>query len=554
VEHNIEKTLRTARSWAKDCTEADWLAARHVASLDRLERRTPQSLFRSSSDRPLVVAFFGGTGVGKSTLLNRLAGHEIARTGVLRPTSREVSIYLYHQLDVEQLSQHFPVDGIRMDRHSNEQMKDILWLDMPDMDSTETANRDIVLEWLPHIDVLLYVVSPERYHDEKGWRMLLSEGGTHAWVFVMNHGDKADSSQLSAFSRQLSNAGFDEPIVFMTCCSGSNGIDDFDILKTTIEKLANRQTIEQLEFRSLVARMKEVEEIIDGCINTMGPDPSPKKVLEHCETIWVDVVKDLEEGLRWPIQEAARSLGLAHAEAESARKSSRSEDTSDLQQSRQLTSSSTLWDEWAQTRFQDALDKITVCAAAFGIPPAPFIKGFVRVSEQAPHTLHSQAEQSLRQALTNPGNAIQRLFLTIARVCSVLLPLATIGWVAYEVLDQFHDSTTSGAPYLGINFAIHSILLITVSWLFPWFLYKKLKPSIEKAARRALEHGTSLGFESIRASLDQVIEELFEQRRQFIQQARVIKQSCMISSSRSSIIGHSALSRMLSDLPPTPET
>ena len=551
MEQNIEKTLRTARSWAEDCTEVGWLAARHVTSLERLERRTPQSLFRSSSDRPLVVAFFGGTGVGKSTLLNRLAGYEIARTGVLRPTSREVSIYLYHQLDVEQLSQHFPVAGIRMERHRNEQMKDILWLDMPDMDSTETANRDIVLEWLPHIDVLLYVVSPERYHDEKGWRMLLSEGGTHAWIFVMNHGDKAESSQLSAFSSQLSNAGFEEPIVFMTCCSGSDGIDDFDILKKTIEKLANRQTIEQLEFRNLVTRMKEIEATIDDCIDKMGPEQSLKKILEHCETVWIDVVQDLEEGLRWPIQEAARSLGLAHAEA--ARKSSRSEDTSTLQQSQQQTSYSTLWDEWAQTRFQDALDKITASAAAFGLPPTPFIKSFARVSEQAPSTLHTQAEQSLRQALANPGNAIQRLFLTVARVCSVLLPLAAIGWVAYEVLDQFHDSTTSGTPYLGINFAIHSILLITVSWLFPWFLYKKLKPSIEKTARRALNQGIGLGFESIRASLDQVIEELFEQRRQFIQQGCAIKKSCTISSSRSSIIGHSTLSRMLSDPESTSE-
>jgi GTPase SAR1 family protein len=500
-----------------------------------------------------VVAFFGGTGVGKSTLLNRLAGHEIARTGVLRPTSREVSIYLYHQLDVEQLSKHLPVDGIRMDRHSNEQMKDILWLDMPDMDSTETANRDIVLEWLPHIDMLLYVVSPERYHDEKGWRMLLSEGGTHAWIFVMNHGDKADSSQLSAFSSQLSNAGFEEPIVFMTCCSGSDGIDEFDILKTTIEKLANRQTIEQLEFRSLVARMKEIKETIDGCIDKMGPEQSLKKIMEHCEMVWIEVVQDLEEGLQWPIQEAAKSLGLVHAEAGATRKPSRSEDASDLQQRQQQINYSTLWDEWAQTRFQDALDKITASAAGSGMPSAPFTKNLARVSEQAPSTLHSQAEQSLRQALANPGNAIQRLFLTIARVCSVLLPLAAIGWVAYEVLDQFHDSTSSGAPYLGINFAIHSTLLITVSWLFPWFLYKKLRPSIEKTARRALEHGTSLGFESIRASLDQVIEELFEQRQQFIQQGCAIKKSCTIPSSRSPIIGHSTLSRILSDPKSTPE-
>ena len=48
---------------------------------------------------------------------------------------------------------------------------------MPDFDSIDQNNRHLVLEWLPHIDVLIYVVSPERYRDEKAWRLLFAEGG-----------------------------------------------------------------------------------------------------------------------------------------------------------------------------------------------------------------------------------------------------------------------------------------------------------------------------------------------------------------------------------------
>ena len=61
---------------------------------------------------------------------------------------------------------------------------------MPDFDSTEQSNKQLVLQWLPHIDVLIYVVSPERYKDEKAWRLLLAEGARHAWLFVINQWDK----------------------------------------------------------------------------------------------------------------------------------------------------------------------------------------------------------------------------------------------------------------------------------------------------------------------------------------------------------------------------
>ena len=34
----------------------------------------------------------------------------------------------------------------------------------------EQKNKDIVMQWLPFVDVLIYVVSPERYRDNKAWR------------------------------------------------------------------------------------------------------------------------------------------------------------------------------------------------------------------------------------------------------------------------------------------------------------------------------------------------------------------------------------------------
>ena len=98
---------------------------------------------------------------------------------------------------------------------------------MPDFDSTEQSNKRQVLEWLPHIDVLIYVVSPERYRDEKAWRLLLAEGGRHAWLFVLNQWDRGQTEQYEDFKQQLHKAGFADPVIFKTICGESLQADEF---------------------------------------------------------------------------------------------------------------------------------------------------------------------------------------------------------------------------------------------------------------------------------------------------------------------------------------
>ncbi|MGH8549143.1 MAG: GTPase, partial [Methylococcales bacterium] len=309
----LSGVLERARSWAAECRELGWLQTKDVDRFDRIELRSPSALFRNAGQRPLVVAFFGGTGVGKSTLLNRLAGHEVARTGVVRPTSREVSLYLHRSLDLHQLPENFPIEKVLIDRHSHDEMSIVLWIDMPDIDSTEKSNREMVLEWLPHIDLLVYVVSPERYRDETGWRLLLSEGSRHAWLFIMNQFDRGDASQLKALYRQLLDAGFKDPVVLACDCSGipSATEDDFKQLKDSIDRLANRHTVRQLELRNVLARMHEIEINIGIGLGAMGSTEAIEGVLKKWESIWSDAANDLDEGMQWPIQEAARCLGSA---------------------------------------------------------------------------------------------------------------------------------------------------------------------------------------------------------------------------------------------------
>src|ERR1051326_2079245 len=44
-------------------------------------------------DAPLLVLLLGPTGAGKSSLLNTIAGAEVSKAGVLRPTTKDAILY-----------------------------------------------------------------------------------------------------------------------------------------------------------------------------------------------------------------------------------------------------------------------------------------------------------------------------------------------------------------------------------------------------------------------------------------------------------------------------
>ena len=208
----------------------------------------------------------GGTGVGKSSLLNRLAGKAIAKAGVVRPTSREVTLFHHQDIAIQHLPEKLPIEKIRLAQHDDEAKKNIVWIDMPDFDSTEQSNKVLVFEWLPHIDVLIYVVSPERYRDEKAWRLLMSEGNRHAWLFVLNQWDRGQQAQYDDFKQQLGKAGFVEPIIFKTVCGDTAYPDEFAALQSTILGLSNKHVVAELEQRGTQVRKDELRQKLQECI------------------------------------------------------------------------------------------------------------------------------------------------------------------------------------------------------------------------------------------------------------------------------------------------
>ncbi len=511
----VEKTKR----WAEQALSAGWINTEAANTLSDFDARTPEALFNHNGSRPLIVAFMGGTGVGKSSLLNRLAGKAVAKAGIERPTSREVTLFHHKDIAIQHLPEKLPIEKIKIAQHDDETKKNIVWIDMPDFDSTEQSNKVLVFEWLPHIDVLIYVVSPERYRDEKAWRLLLSEGNRHAWLFVLNQWDRGQQAQFEDFKQQLGKAGFVEPIIFKTVCAESTYADEFTALQSTILSLANKHVVAELEQRGTQVRKDELRQKLQDTLQLLGSKTAANQIADRWENQWQSTSSQLQQGFIWPIQKLA-AYYADHAADLIANPTTGTDQTATV-----------LWDDWAQARFGDALDEFIVKVDELGLPVAPLKNQLAIVRTKAPKIIQAQSELHVRQALAHPGNVLHRTFLKFVRFCEIVLPLAAIGWVGYQVFVGYYDSNTTRDHYLGIDFAIHSSLLILISWLIPWFILKKLKPSLEKSALRGLTKGLDNAISMIDGEVLTIVESVTKQHTAQLQQIAQIRDECGLGDS-----------------------
>lgn len=143
-----------------------------------------------------VAALFGATGSGKSSLANALTGTNHARVAHTRPTTT-APLAFAAQLDTPAAAL---LDWMEISRraHAPALTRDLILVDLPDVDSVERAHRELSAKMARVVDVLIWVLDPQKYADDVVHSQFLAPLARHAEVtlVVLNQCDRLDKAVL----------------------------------------------------------------------------------------------------------------------------------------------------------------------------------------------------------------------------------------------------------------------------------------------------------------------------------------------------------------------
>ncbi|MFB0833144.1 GTPase family protein [Arthrobacter halodurans] len=227
---------------ARELGEGRVPEAAHARALAVLERASAR---RSLSAEHTVVGFFGATGSGKSTLFNAVTGERWARAAATRPTTAAPlaavwgpagSAELLDWLEVaERHELGGPLSAGRKTgwlRGGREEPGGLILLDLPDFDSTALEHRDIVRRLSGQVDVLVWVLDPQKYADAAVHDDFIRPLSSHGAVtlVVLNQIDRlpADSVEpvVDSLRRILADDGLGEVRILPASAATGSGVDE----------------------------------------------------------------------------------------------------------------------------------------------------------------------------------------------------------------------------------------------------------------------------------------------------------------------------------------
>ena len=275
------------------------LAPELVAAAQQVEDRAGHRL-RLSADHT-VVALAGSTGSGKSSLLNALVGEAVAAVDVLRPTTSEALAVVRGPdgaaplLDWLGIRRRHTVVDVVGTVGSEDEADGLVLIDLPDHDSVRTEHRLEAERLLALVDLMVWVVDPQKYADAAVHERYLRGLSAHAHVVlvVLNQVDRLTTQDRAAchadLQRLLAEDGLAGVRVLDVSARTGEGVDG---LRAALDDAARQRVAARARVEADVAGV--AQQILDRCGSAEAdPHASRAELVEAlCVAAGVPVVAD----------------------------------------------------------------------------------------------------------------------------------------------------------------------------------------------------------------------------------------------------------------------
>lgn len=210
-----------------------------------------------------VVALAGSTGSGKSSLFNALTGETVSQTGMRRPTTGVAHAAVWGGQDAGLLLDWLDVPRRHVLQRPEPGLDGLVLLDLPDVDSVEQRHRLAADRLIERVDLLVWVLDPQKYADSAVHDRYLAPLAGHADVMlvVLNQTDRlsprARQGCLVDLRELLQREGLGAvPVVPVSARTG----DGLDGLR---DELVRRVAAKRAAVRRLEADLSALAEDLD---------------------------------------------------------------------------------------------------------------------------------------------------------------------------------------------------------------------------------------------------------------------------------------------------